>query len=320
MAKSKSQVDERAFILDHPEKRPFGVRLSIRTESPSALGIEGTVWSGLSTGAIFSVGDESLAPTEAGPGHVVTLLSYRNPADAEKGAARLVHALLWMSASLDVPIALRYGANVPGAVFDRTATDGVKGPRQMSEDAPSTSALIEIAEAFATNAEPDPALTLSMELFASARFASSERARFLAAVSALEPLALAQSQGAAVDKFVSDCRAALAENPGIAAELKESLNGQLTWLRRESMERALRRISAGLAVPADANAILQEAYELKGQLIQTGRPSDPEVNLEAKRGALSGVIRSLYAARLGRKLLSPVIELPGRQTATELAD
>jgi hypothetical protein len=145
-----------------------------------------------------------------------------------------------------------------------------------------------------------------MELFASAGLESSERARVLALVSALEPLAALQSYGAAVDKFVSETRGALNENPGISAEMKENVRGQLDSLRREPLGRAMRRIVAGLPAPADAVAIVSEAYELRNQIVLAGRPTDPAANLHAIRRSLAGVIRSLYAARFARKLVTPI--------------
>jgi hypothetical protein len=306
MPNMKSPVDERAFILDQPDKRPYGVRLSVRAAALRPLGLDGKAWLSLNTGAILTVDQASLAPAGAEDIRVFTLLAFRTPTDAEKAARRLVQALLWMSACVDAPIAFVYEANEPATVFDRSKLPAMTIKGYPEVGVPAKAVFTEIADSFAGTAEPDPALTLSMELFASSGLESSERARFLALVSALEPLAVAQSYGAAVDKFVSETRVALTENPGISAEAKENVRGQLDSLRREPMGRALRRIVAGLAAPADAVAIVSEAYELRGQIIVSGRPTDSAVNLNAKRRSLAGVIRSVYAARLGRKLVAPL--------------
>ena len=303
--KMKSPADERAFILDQPEKRPLGVRLSVRTASLRPLGIDKKAWLSLTTGAILTVDQAPLATSGAEDVHVFTLFAFRTQAEAEKSARRLVQSLLWMSACMDAPLAFAYEANEPATVFDRTTLPAmtIKGHTEIA--LPAKPVFSEISDTFAGTAEPDPALTLSMELFASSGLESSERARFLALVSALEPLAIAQSYGAAVDKFVSETRGALAENPGISAEVKETVRGQLDSLRREPMARALRRIVSGLAAPADAVAIVSEAYELRNQIMVTGRPTEPTVNLNAKRRALAGVIRSVFAARFARKLVTP---------------
>jgi hypothetical protein len=305
MPSMKSPVDERAFILDQPDKRPHGVRLSVQAASLRPFGIDGKAWLSLSTGAILTV-DPALAPTGAADVRVFTLFAFRTPTDAEKAARRLVQSLLWMSACLDAPIAFVYETNEPTTVFDRTTLPAMTMKGYAEVGVPAKAVFSEIADTFAGTAEPDPALTLSMELFASAGLESSERARFLALVAALEPLAVAQSYGAAVDKFVSETRGALAENPGISAEMKENVRGQLDSLRREPMGRAMRRVVAALPAPADAVAIVSEAYDLRNQIILAGRPTDAAVDLNAKRRSLSGVIRAVYAARFARKLVTPL--------------
>jgi hypothetical protein len=306
MSNMKSPVDERAFILDQPDKRPHGVRLSVRTASLRPLGVDGKLWLSLSTGALLTVDQAPLATSGAEDVHVFTLLAFRTPAEAEKAARRLVQSLLWMSACVDAPLAFVYETNEPATVFDRNALPAVTLKGHAEVGPPGKPVFSEIADTFAGTAEPDPALTLSMELFANSGLESSERARFLALLSALEPLAALQSYGAAVDKFVSETRGALAENPGISPEMKENVRGQLDSLRREPLGRAMRRVVAGLPAPADAVTIVSEAYELRNQIILSGRATDPAADLNATRRSLAGVVRSLYAARFARKLVTPI--------------
>ena len=51
----------------------------------------------------------------------------------------------------------------------------------------------------------DPQTLLSMEIFSSSSLESSDRAAFLTAISALEPLVKEQALGPAVDAFVEGC-------------------------------------------------------------------------------------------------------------------
>jgi hypothetical protein len=154
--------------------------------------------------------------------------------------------------------------------------------------------------------DPDPKLLLSMEIFCAARLESSQRAVFLALVSALEPLAQTEELGPDVSSFVDECIRALHSDSAIAQETKNSLVGRLGQLREESIRQALFRL-ARETVPTntDAPCVIDNAYALRSQLIHNGVPSDLDVDLEFEGRAVAAVIRDIYASLLKQSLVRP---------------
>src|SRR5262249_34060207 len=161
----------------------------------------------------------------------------------------------------------------------------------------------ELQDAYEQLKEPDEKLLLSMEIFSSARLESSQRAVFLAVVSALEPLAQEAPLGDNVDKFVSECVSLLNANTEISADVRASLQGRLLQLRQESIRQALLRLAREtLPERADARAVIDEAYALRSQLIHSGVPADLDTDLERECRLVSGIIRDIYAKLLDRPL------------------
>ena len=153
----------------------------------------------------------------------------------------------------------------------------------------------------------DPRLTLSMELYCSALLESSERARFITVVSALEPLAEQASLGDGVDVFVDSALNSLSATPDIEPNLRASLRGRVEQLRRESVRQALLRLtSTWFPGRTDIRRQIDEAYGLRSELLHDGTLSDPDCGLSAKVNTIANILRSIYAKASGRPFRTPV--------------
>lgn len=138
-----------------------------------------------------------------------------------------------------------------------------------------------------------------MEIFCAAGLESSQRAVFLALVSALEPLAREAFLGDGVATFVNDCVAQLRTSDTVPSMLKASLEGRLQQLRNESIRQALRRLALEtLPSQPDAAQAIDEAYALRSQIIHSGVPADLDVDLERESREISTIIRAMYASIL----------------------
>ena len=141
-----------------------------------------------------------------------------------------------------------------------------------------------------------------MEIFCAARLESSQRAVFLAVVSALEPLAQEAHLGDSVDTFVAQCVALLKESYSIPSDICNSLNGRLLQLRQESIRQALRRLTREvLPDQPGASKIVDDAYALRSQIIHSGKPADLDLDLESEAREISKIIRNIYSSILKRK-------------------
>lgn len=301
MAKHKSPQEERSVILGQPAKRPYGVKVRIHLMTAGAIGVE-EVCVPLHSGAFLAIAPVSKAPWEGGQKFLITLEGFPTAASAESAGRRLVQALLWMAVSTDVPLRLEYLSYEPAAIFERNHSSGIICEAYGESGRSPNIALGEIQEAYTHLKEPDEKLLLSMEIFCSARLESSQRAVFLALVSALEPLAQEAPLGDAVDIFVKQCAALLKDSHNIPSDMQNSLNGRLLQLRQESIRQALRRLThEALPDQPEASKIVDDAYSLWSQIIHSGKPADLDIDLEAEAREISTVIRNIYSNILKRK-------------------
>lgn len=302
MAKQKTPKEERAVILSQPAKRPYGVRVRIHLQTAGSIGNVEDVCVSLNTGAFLSIAPTRTAPWEGGKKYVVTLEGFPTAASAEASGRRLVQALLWMAVSVDAPLRLEYLSYEPASVFERNRSSGATCEAYGEVGYAPSIVLGELQEAYALLREPNEKLLLSMEIFCAARLESSQRAVFLALVSALEPLAQEAPLGESVDQFVAECVTQLRAS-AIPKELRASLEGRLNQLRQESIRQALKRLaSETLPNQPEAPAAVDEAYALRSQLIHSGVPPDLDIDLERESQSISAIIRDIYANILNRSL------------------
>lgn len=145
-----------------------------------------------------------------------------------------------------------------------------------------------------------------MEIFAGARLEVSQRARFLAIVSAFEPLAEQRSLGQDVDQFVESCLFQLSERSSIADAARTSLGGRLQQLRTESIRQAIiRTIRESLPQRTRLLKVVDDAYAVRSQIVHSGRPSNLDLDLERLGNDVGDILREIYASRVGRTLAAP---------------
>jgi hypothetical protein len=184
-------------------------------------------------------------------------------------------------------------------VFERNRSNGATCEAFGEVGRSPAVVLGELHNAYARLPEPDEKLLLSMEIFCAAGLESSQRAVFLALVSALEPLAREAFLGDGVATFVNDCVAQLRTSDTVPSMLKASLEGRLQQLRNESIRQALRRLALEtLPSQPDAAQAIDEAYALRSQIIHSGVPADLDVDLERESREISTIIRAMYASIL----------------------
>jgi hypothetical protein len=307
VARSKTPQEERETILRQPSKRPYGAIVRVHVLTAGAFGQVEETEIPLSTGAFVSLAPSRSAPWDGGRRYAMKLEGFATASAAEAAARRLVQAVLWMAVSSDVPLRLDYQSYDPFAIFERSRSDGVRVEAYGEAYFQPDRIFGEIKEAYSGMREPNPTLLLSMEIFAGARMEASDRARFLAIVSALEPLAQEQPLGDEVDGFVDSCLRLLKETSALTPSIRASLDGRLRHLRTESIRQALRRVVLETLPdqPKAAEAI-DDAYALRSQIVHHGRPADLDVDLERESRRVSGIIRHLYSRLLGRELMRPI--------------
>jgi hypothetical protein len=287
------------MIFGKPEKRRYGVRLAFQVLHGGHLGDMENATFLLDTGAVATLTPARQPSWEGGRRFEIALEGFSTATLAEAQGRRLTQAILWTAISLNYGLRLSYRTQEPVAVFDRTLSSGSS---VWAEATTSHGAQIVFDQFVAGFAVPqiDAQNLLSMEIFCSSSLEASDRATFLTAVSALEPLAEERPLGAAVDVFVDGCLASLHAAVSIDPQHRASLEGRLRQLRQESIRQALRRvITAKLPDHPTAPALVETAYTLRSELIHGGRLADYDIDLATETKKISSLLRLFYARALG---------------------
>ncbi|PTT91045.1 hypothetical protein DBR42_04640 [Pelomonas sp. HMWF004] len=140
-----------------------------------------------------------------------------------------------------------------------------------------------------------------MELFAAAQLEGSERTQFVMAVSALEPLAHQEQLGpevrAVIDGLLDSFDAA-----SVPVEIRTSLRGRISDLKRESVRQAIRRLCKHwFEGESEAFPAIDHAYQLRSQLVHEGQLADPDVLLGGELRVVSYYLRRIFERELQLK-------------------
>lgn len=246
-------------------------------------------------------------PKYAGEGshlrHVeVSLEAFAKASHAEAQGEKLALGLLWAAVSIKYAARLGYTGNDPYTVYNRAAGTGLQVHASGFVVRPtSPHVLAEIlSDVLASDIEHSPELLTSMELFTAARMEASGRARFVALVSAIEPLAKQQQYGHPIPELAALFAEQLDATEGIDPEVVESLRGRIRDLRRESVRLAIRRL-VRVHLPGEDTSwqVVDEAYAARSDLLHEGVVYS---DLGQRSAVIEDVIRRLYASMLGKTL------------------
>lgn len=300
----KPPAEERAIIVRQPHKRPYGARVSVHLQTAASIGNLQDVCLLLPSGGYATVSRDTTAPWDGGDRVRFEIEGFSTATAAEAGGRRLVSALLWTAIKLNFPVRVDYRGYEPTAVFERLRSTGVQVSGFATVGWPPEKFLSEVHQAYGALPVPDPKVLLSMEIFAGARLESSERARFIACVSALEPLAEKQPLGSDVEKFVAETLELLKAKIPERTPVRASLEGRIRQLRNESIRQAIKRMLSS-SLPGDKAALrtVDDAYGLRSELVHSGRPDDLDTDLEAEYQRVASVICKLYAQLLNQQRL-----------------
>jgi hypothetical protein len=233
---------------------------------------------------------------EAGAtGYRFTLDATETACEAEELGKRLACALLKVAIDRQWGLRLSWpDTPLPCRVVDRTASRGatmqgfgsVTGYLTLSD---FTSAL---QESFRKLLKAPYRLLLSMELCASARFESDNRAKLILLVSALEALAEQREFASEVIDLINKLSALIDKTQIEDASLKDSLLGQVRNLKRESSRRAIRRKLRDAGFSDQDLTVGEEAYSARSKVVHEGLRVPELAAMTAELDRLIGLVYS----------------------------
>lgn len=302
----KPPAEERKLILARDQRRKYGARLTFQVQRSAYIGDLENVTLLLQDGSIATIRPVRVMEWEGGKQYEIDVEGYPTATEAEVAGMQIAQALLLCAVSLNFGLRLSYNSHKPPTVFDRTISLGAQFWGEGYASWPQDVVLAEVLKAIRVPLR-DRRLLLSMELFTSAALESNDRAKFVMAVSALEPLAEQVSLGSEVESAVDNLCSQFEAETSIPVDLRNSLRGRLLQLKRESIRQALKRLCTKW-FPAEptAWANIDRAYGLRSQLLHEGRPADLDVLLAEESGSIAKYLRRIYQSEYEYALRSAV--------------
>lgn len=301
----KPPLIERRLILAQDHRRKYGARLMFQVQRSAYIGDLENVTLLLPHGELATISPGRHYDWEGGKRYEIDIVGFPKASEAEEAGMQVAQALLVCAVSLNFGLRLSYISHEPPSVYDRTASSGMSMSCEMYSSWPQHLVLEEFERAFL--APPlSRRLLLSMELFAAAALESNDRARFVMAVSALEPLAEQVDLGPEVSAAIDTICQMLASDLAVPGHLRDSLRGRLMQLKRESVRQALKRLCGRwFQGDADAWAAIDRAYGLRSELLHEGRPSDLDTLLAHETQVVCNYLRRVYQFECGYPFKSP---------------
>lgn len=301
----KPPPTQRQVILACDQRRKYGVRLIFQVQRAAYIGDLENVTLLLADGTLARIRPDRLRDCEGGKRYEMEIVGFPTANDAEAAGMRMAQTLLRWAISLDFGLRLSYHSREPPMVFDRTVSIGIQLSGETYSSWPQQVILDEFQKSFDTPIR-DRRLLLSMELYAAAALESNDRARFVMAVSALEPLAEQRNIGAEVSQAVDKLCTQFDLDTSIPCAVRQSIRGRLQELKRESVRQALKRLCVTW-FPSEPAAWdnIDRAYALRSKLLHEGRPSDLDILLQEEARSIANYLRRIYQHEYGHPLRAP---------------
>lgn len=204
--------------------------------------------------------------------------------------------LLWHAIKNGHALMLTYQTPEPVYVYDRNRSSGF-GMSGYGDSIVNQKAFIEsLAEDHSKVPGEDQKLLLSMEIFAASKLETSERAKFLSMVNALELLPSRKKHKKEINDFINNIQTLLKENEKIDNEIKHTLASSIGNLKKESITQSLKRyVSEILPEKEGAEGIIDAAYKIRSQIVHAGRPKDTDKDINEVMAELENIIRTIYS-------------------------
>ena len=295
----KQPNEERKLILACDQRRKYGARLTFEVQRAEDIGKLENVSLLIEDGTLATIEQGRVCSWESGKRYNIEVIGFPNASDAEDAGMRMAQALLVTAISLNIGMRLNYHSHEPPTVFDRTVSKGFEMWSEGFASRPQDVVLRELTQALSVPLK-DRRLLLSIELFVASALESNDRAKFVMAVSALEPLAEQLDLGTEVAIVIDNLAQHLTDAQGLSDDLKCSLRGRLLRLKQESVRQALKRLCAvWLSGDQDAWRKLDKAYALRSELLHEGRPSDLDIIISEESHTISNLLRRIYQQAFG---------------------
>ena len=284
---------ERKIIYASKKRRPYGVKLKFLLQEHYDFQLDGACNLLVTKGLILEVIPENDNPHLKGYCIKVTVDGFATAGEAEQAGLKVALGLLWSAVSKQYSARLLYNTPLPCSVYDRNTSQGLvaRGYATVSMSYGLEALTDPLDEILESELPVDPKLLIAVEIFASAKLETTERAKFVGLVSSLEPLSTQEKYeieelNCLIRSFKNEI-----ENSGLDLSLKKSLKGRIEQLKIESVSRSIKRMVKE-KLPDDNNSLelIEDAYKLRSKILHEGAT---DADLEQKTREVENIIKTL---------------------------
>lgn len=307
-AMRKKREHERNVIVNSPNRRPYGARLALLLEESTKIRIDGECVLLTAPSYILKLTPNTREPNRLRlPNHQcfnIYAEGFSTAGEAEQAGLKVALAFMWAAVAGQYSARLLYSTPLPCSVYDRTTGSGLSlSGWAHGELLRSLGNVIDpVDQILSSTGAADPKLLIALEVFASARLETTERARFVGMVSSLEPLV---EQRAYDDPLISALLSSFQDqllSSQVSSQVKKLINAKIPSLKIESISGAIRRFVTEI-LPEDPTAadIIEEAYNLRSRILHDG---STDADLGQKSTEVDDVIRRLLRQIVASKYRS----------------
>lgn len=216
---------------------------------------------------------------------VLEIDSFDSVDQADCYAEKIHVAILWTSLSQFFSIKFdEWNGDKPYVVVNRRELPGVKviGEGRAYFTVPQDTFVATLQRGFSDIDTLPQHLVTSLEMYAAIRFEATERARFIAVITALEALADQRKYGKELDPCIQALLAVVSRDSFLSENdnerLKTSLIGRIRDLRRESVRQAIvRTVEQVFGDEPSVRAFIEHAYGVRSDMLHEGQ-KHPQVS------------------------------------------
>lgn len=231
-------------------------------------------------------------------GYRLTAHATETACAAESLGVKLAYSLLSLAVVKNWGLSLSWpDSPLPCRVIDRTAAKGdvMQAFGSATHHVDTLHFISEIEKAYSIHQSVPPSLLLSMELCTSSHFENNERSKLIMLVSAFEALAAQLDLSEIVEPLIYELQSKVREYNFEDPSLRDSILGQISNLKRESVRRAIKRLLARIDLTEDDRDFVDIAYQARSAIVHEGRRV-PELHLINAR--LNSLLKKLYSSNV----------------------
>lgn len=296
-------TEEREIILKYPQNRPYVSRFSFILERGSDFPFENDCSLLIENQRIIQLSKRIDDNNKRNQSWTFKVEAFKTASEAEYFTLKLVQGLLWSSIKNKYGLKLLYNSSLPFEISNRSTRGGLSLTTsfELTLIHSAKSVVEPISDILHSNISIDAKLLVACELFTSSRLESTERAKFVGLISALEPLC--EQKDYEIPDLVNEIKElkSIISKTNYEEKIKNSILGRIDGLKKESVSQSIKRtIEEYFPNNKETLETIIDAYNTRSKILHEGLV-DPDINI--KNYKVEEIVRQILEIEITKKYL-----------------